>query len=322
MTNGEYWWDGSGTPDPEIKSLERTLKPLRYRSTRRVQVGLWQAGLALAAALLLVWTAGPSDPSSSAGLGLKVLAGSPRAGEQTLSGETFLKEGQWLVTDTQSAVMLRVGEIGQVRVEPRSRLRIVSTSDHLHRLELQEGMIHAAVWAPSRQFVVETPAGSAVDLGCEYTLAVDDRGHAMLCVETGWVSLEHQKRATLVPSGAQCEMRPGIGPGTPYLAGASTDYVEMLRSFDFEPEKAQSVSALIDLASPCDAFSLVYLVGRVEPHERGRIFDRVTELYPPWEGITRAGIVALEAAAVTSWQDQFECFETEVCRASCLPEWL
>ena len=322
MTNGEYWWDGSGTPDPEIVSLERTLRPLRYRSRRYVRVGLWQAGLAMAAALLLVWAASPGENLRSSGLSVKVLAGSPRAGGHLLSKRDHLAAGEWLVTDSQSAVLIHVGEVGQVRVEPRSRVRIVSSSKTLQHFELQEGMIHSAVWAPSRQFVVETPAGRAVDLGCEYTLAVDDRGHGMLCVETGWVSLEMNDRTTLVPSGAQCEMRPGIGPGTPYLAGATPDYVDMLRAFDFEPGMEPSVGDLIDLASPCDAFSLVYLVDRVEPRERGRIFDRVTELYPPWEGITRAGIVALEAAAVTSWQDQFECFETEMCRASCLPEWL
>lgn len=322
MTNDEYLWDGSGTPDPEIVSLEQTLRPLRYRTRAHIRVGLWQAGLAMAAALLLVWAAGPGETLNASGLDVKVLTGSPRAGGNVLAHRDHLVEGQWLVTDSQSAVLIHVGEVGQVRVEPSSRLRIVSTSDSHHRLELQEGMIHSAAWAPSRQFVVETPAGRAVDLGCEYTLAVDGRGHAMLCVETGWVSLERNDRTTLVPSGAQCEMRPGIGPGTPYLAGASSDYVEMLHTFDFEPGTQPSVADLIDKASPCDAFSLVYLVGRVTPTDRGRIFDRVTELYPPWEGITRAGIVALEAAAVTSWQDQFECFETELCRASCLPEWL
>ncbi len=322
MTNHEYWWDKSGPPDPEIESLEQALRPLRYNSPRRTQVGLWQAGLALAAALILVWAAGPSDMLRPSGLTVKVLAGTPLAGTLPLSGEHLLKVDQWLVTDSQSAVLIQVGEVGQVRVEPRSRLRIVSTSPELHQIELKEGMIHSAVGVPSGQFVVETPAGRAVDLGCEYTLAVDERGQGMLCVETGWVSLESKDRTTLVPSGAQCELRPGIGPGTPYLAGASPDYVDLLRTFDFEPGTGQHVKDLIDLASPCDAFSLVYLVDRVEPHERGRIFDRVTELYPPWEGITRDGIVALEAAAVTSWQDQFECFETELCRASCLPEWL
>lgn len=320
MNSGEYWWDRSGKPDPEIERLERTLAPLRYRATRRVALGLWPNVLAMAAAVLLVWSFSPSMLSRS--YRITVLTGTPTADSKPLSGKTLLEVGQWLSTGDSSAVDLQVEDLGHVRVEPRSRLRILSTSGTLHHIQLEEGMIHAAVGGPAGRFVVETPAGRAVDLGCEYTLSVDDSGHGMLCVESGWVSLESGKRTSLVPSGAQCEMRPGIGPGTPYLAGASPDYLDLLREFDFEPNPAQHVEALIDQASSCDAFSLVYLVDRVDAHQRGRIFDRVTALYPPWQGITRAGIVSLEQAVVASWQDQFECFESEVCRASCLPEWL
>jgi hypothetical protein len=323
MNPSEYWWDRSGPADPDIRRLERALSPLGYRSPRRHRIGLLQAGLSLAAALLLVWAAGPDDPlSGRESWRLTVLAGNPHADGRTLAGTDLLGVGQWLTTGPTAAVDLSVGAIGHVRIEPGSRLRILTSTPSVYRIQLEEGMIHAAVWAPPRQFVVETPAARAVDLGCEFTLAVDARGHGMLCVETGWVALESHERSSLVPSGAQCEMRPGVGPGTPYLAGASPDYLELLRAFDFESGSAAHVEALIDQASPCDAFSLVYLVQRVEPSDRGRIFDRVTELYPPWQGITRAGIVSLESAAVKGWQDQFECFESEVCRASCLPEWL
>lgn len=320
MNSGDYWWDRSGTPDPEIERLERALSPLRYNSPRRMQMGVWPAALAMAAALLCIWTFSPSGTLHK-GYRMVVLTGTPQADARPVSGQSFLEVGQWLTTDATSAVDLEVEEIGHIRVEPRSRLQILSTSG-LHRIQLEEGMIHAAVWAPSGQFVVETPAGRAVDLGGEYSLSVDSSGHGLLCVESGWVSLENGERSSLVPSGAQCEMRPGIGPGTPYLAGASSDHLDLLRSFDFEPEPSQRVEALIEQASSCDAFSLVYLVDRVEPHQRGRIFDRVTALYPPWQGITRAGIVSLEEAVVASWQDQFECFESEVCRASCLSDWL
>jgi hypothetical protein len=318
----EYWWDRSGTPDPEIRNLERLLEPLRLRSivSRTYWVGFLQAGLAMAAALTLFWVAAPREPAPAVGWSIRVLAGTPRVGSGSVASGGTLSVGQWLTTDDSSAAEFDMSEIGHLRVEPGSRLCLLASDTLGHRIRLEEGMIHAAVWGPPRSFVVETRAGEAVDQGCEYTLTMDGHGHGSLCVEWGWVSLERSGRTALVPSGAQCEMRSGIGPGTPYLAGASTEYLDLLRSFDFGTGGSAPVEELIENASACDAFSLVYLVQRVDQEHRGRIFDRVAKLYPPWNGITRAGIVALETSMVATWQDQFECFESDVCRASCLPE--
>lgn len=321
MNDHDYLWDRSGPVDQEIRDLEVLLLPLRHRPAReRVFVGYVQAGLALAAVLVLFWLAGAPLEHPAVAWRVAVLAGAPTLASHSLADSGTLAVGEWLSTDETSAAEITVGHLGRVRVEPRSRLRLLASDANGHRLLMEEGMIHASLWAPSGEVVLETPAATVVDLGCEYTLAVDEQGHGLLCVETGWVSLEGDGRMALVPSGAQCEMRPGKGPGTPYLAGATPEYLDLLRSFDFESEAAERAQELIDRASPCDAFSLVYVIDRVLPHQRGEIFDRVSELYPPWAGITRTGIVNLESSVVASWQDQFECFESELCRASCLPE--
>jgi len=321
MNDPEYWWDRSGAADREIRRLEKLLSPFRHRPARqRLYVGYTQAGLALAAVIVLFWLSGPGVDRRATAWSVHVLTGAPTIASLPVSDSGKITVGQWLLTDDSSAADITLADVGRVRVEPRSRLRLIGSDSLGYRLRLEEGMIHAALWAPPRLVMVETPAALVVDLGCEYTLAVDELGHGRLCVETGWVSLERGERMALVPSGAQCEMRPGTGPGTPYLAGASPDYLEMLRAFDFEPGAPDRAQELIDRASSCDAFSLVYLVDRVAPHQRGQIFDRVSALYPPWVGITRAGIVNLESSMVATWQDQFECFESEQCRASCLPE--
>ena len=41
-------------------------------------------------------------------------------------------------------------------------------------MALDQGTIHARIWAPPKFFYVNTQAAVAVDLGCAYTLHVDD----------------------------------------------------------------------------------------------------------------------------------------------------
>ena len=322
MTHDDYLWDGSGRPDPDVQRLERLLASHRYRPARSKRIGVplrLVAGLAAAAVLLLVWQYAlrPEMQEVPSGWRVETLTGAPCLAATAIRQAADASEGEWLVTDDTSAAVIWVSDIGRVRVAPNSRLQIVATDSTNHRMKLERGTLHVSIWAPPRLFFVETPAAVAVDLGCIYTITVDRDGNGTLCVESGWVALEWDGRESLVPEGALCDIRMGAGPGTPYLAGASLDYLDYLERYDLDPGTGEYLDRLIHEADVCDVFSLVYLLPRVPSEARSRIFDRVSSFVPPWPGITRDGIANLDLAMVEEWQDQFACFELEPCRATC-----
>src|SRR4029453_19013707 len=129
--------------------------------------------------------------------------------------ETTLALGEWIETNATSAARLRIGTIGTVDVAPNTRLQLLTARADEHRLNLARGSISAQILAPPRLFFVETPASTVVDLGCAYTMTVDEAGVGLLRVTSGWASLEWDGRESLVPAGASCPTRPGVGPGTP-----------------------------------------------------------------------------------------------------------
>ena len=57
-----------------------------------------------------------------------------------------------------------------------SRVRLIAARDGDHQLALDRGTLHASINAPPGQFVVSTPSATATDLGCAYTLHVDEAG--------------------------------------------------------------------------------------------------------------------------------------------------
>src|SRR5438876_1202274 len=101
------------------------------------------------------------------------------------------------------------------------------------------GRMSARISAPPKLFFVNTPSAVAEDLGCAYTLEVDDAGNSLLRVTLGWVALQLKDRESLVPAGAACATRPGIGPGTPYFEDASELFRTALAKLDFEPNDTQ-----------------------------------------------------------------------------------
>ncbi len=154
--------------------------------------------------------------------------------------------------------------------------------------------MHATIWAPPGNFVVDTPSAVAVDMGCRYTLEVDERGAGLLRVEAGWVGFEHRGLQSLVPAGAMCATRTGIGPGTPSFETASPAFSEALETIDFGPAgdaRRAALDRVLAEARARDALSLWHLLTRVEGEDRARVFDRLQALVPAPAGVTRDGIL-------------------------------
>src|SRR5262249_25174729 len=162
------------------------------------------------------------------------LAGRPLVGDVRLVASGRLHVGDWVQTDDSSRALIDVGKIGEIEVRPETRLQLVVATQTEHRLALARGTIDAKVTAVPRLFFVDTPAGTAIDLGCAYTLETDSLGKGLLHVTSGEVEFQTGSRVSRVPLGALVQTRPGIGPGTPYADDAPAPVVRALNAFDFE----------------------------------------------------------------------------------------
>ncbi len=192
--------------------------------------------------------------------------------------DTELAVGEWLELGDGSRAFLDLAELGEVQIGPDSRVRVVALREDQKRLELARGALHAVVSAPPRLFLVDLPSATAVDLGCEYELVVDEHGAGTLRVELGEVALEGHGRSSLVRAGSRAETRPGHGPGTPYRDGAPPALVTALRSFDFEHGGAAALDAALLAAGAGDQPTLEHLLDRTTGAERTRVAHRLAAL--------------------------------------------
>jgi hypothetical protein len=333
--NDDYLWDGSGEPDPEVQKLEKALGRYRHnqsapafdeiadvpqmKSPRRYFFLRFPFQLAAVAATLLVaatvyYFFFRPRPIIDSGPGWDVarLAGTPKVGSKAIganSGAAKLGIGQTLVTDGSSRASISLDETGQVVVDASSRLRLVTNGPGHKRLSLERGTIHAFIWAPPGEFVVDTPSAVAVDLGCKYTLHVDDSGAGLLRTTMGWVGFKLNGHESFIPAGAVCKTRPKIGPGTPYMEDASASFQNALSRFDFESitpaERTALLGTLLAGARKNDAMTLWHLLSRVSDAERPGVYDRLAALAPPPAGVTREGILRLDRPLLDTWWSSF-----------------
>ncbi len=332
---GDYLWDRSGGPDPEIQRLEQTLETLRYEPRlpdfpeilvsepeRPRYRQLWSfflgrpaltvSAMVMAAALItVVWL----SFGRRAAYEVASLSGAPRIGNSLVAGSGRLRVGQWLVTDATARARVRVGEIGEVEVEPNTRIGLLRARDSEHRLLLERGAIRAFILAPPRRFFVNTPSAQAVDLGCSYTLEVGDDGAGLLHVTTGWVAFEHKGRESFVPAGASCMTRPGSGPGTPYMDDASLAFRAALEKYDFDSAAGQAreeaLAAVLRESRKEDSLTLWHLLARGDEAAREQVYDRLAALIPPPDGVKRDGVLKRDHRMLDLWWNRLGLGDTE-----------
>jgi FecR-like protein len=332
---GDYLWDGSGEPDPEIQRLESLLGKFRHdrpvppfpavpamvpdrRWTflpRRIRLfpTLATAAAALVAivvATFLVYGRKPA-PTIVAGWNVSRVAGTPRVGPKTIGGKegtSRLGVGQMLETDSQSRASLEADDTGQIEVDPSTRLRLLKMGAGLKRIALDRGTIHAFIWAPAGQFVVDTPSAVTVDLGCAYTLQVDDSGAGLVRTSLGWVGFKLNGREAFIPAGAACATRPKVGPGTPYFEDASSEFRAALARFDFEDstlqQRADDLAIVLGDSRKRDALTLWHLLVRVDEGQRILVYDRLREFAPPPASVTEEGILRLDQPMLDRWWNE------------------
>jgi len=229
------------------------------------------------------------------------LEGKPKVGWSAIRETGRIAVGDWLETDRSSRALISVGNIGEVEVDPNTRVRLVRAQETEHRLRLARGTLHVIISAPPRYFVVDTPSAVATDLGCMYTLKVGPDGIGRLNVTFGWVAFELNGRESFVPADATCETRPSIGPGTPHYEDASAELISSLRRFDFENGGDSELAIVLSHARKEDAFTLWHLLARTVGETRLNVYDRLASLVPAPDGVTRDGILRLERDMLDLW---------------------
>lgn len=316
----DYLWDGSGEADAEVARLEQLLRPLRlpdvatrpplpldagpreaYGGSLRPMLAAAALGLVALGAAALTQHAGRvvSEPWRVARVeGRPTLAAAP------LTSRMQLSPGRWLDTDASSSAVLFVGRIGKLEVSPESRLRLTSAAPGEHRAELVRGTVEAQIWAPPGQFVIDTPASTAVDLGCAYTLTVAHDGVGRISVQGGWVGFEHEGRESFIPAGASGRIYPGRGPGTPTYDDAPPalrEAVAVLDLADAVVSQQGPLAIVLRDARREDALTLWHLLDRVDPSLRGAVVDRLDGLVAMPPAATRAGLIAADRAMRDAW---------------------
>jgi len=305
----QYLWDKSGQPDPEVEHLEQVLFVLAEPGPLRKLplppesplIAPWPRMLAFVSAALAIlaigwfgWRASKPDWVATP------MGGIPQIGSRNLTRSTHLRVGEWLETDQRSKARISFGKLAILNVEPNTSMRVTRSGATEYRLSLQRGKLNAVIFAPPNLFFVDTPSAVAIDLGCTYTVEVDNDGSSIVHVTHGMVSIQSHGLRSYILAGAVCVARKNSGPDTPYYCDAPPAMIAALKHFD-EHASPEALQAVLASARKKDALSLWHVITKAQGPERAAVVDRLAGFVGFPAGVTRNGVIQTDPAMLNQW---------------------
>jgi hypothetical protein len=292
---GDYLYDPSTSPDPDVQDIERRLALLRFDPAahplaieRRSHPLRWF--VAAAAAFLIAATA------AGAYYSWRLDWHRGEAWSMHISGGTrdlSLPVAQQM--ELREPASLDIARLGEMQLSAGATVKLEETGPRRHRLALERGTASVRLWAPPGRFGVRTPAGEVLDLGCVFDIAVEADGTTRVGVKTGWVQLSNAYGESLVPAGASSSMSTAMRPRVPVYRDAPAGFAAAVRAFEDNPRDRRYVTELRDSLAAArrrDALTLLVLANASPVDVKQALLERAAELVPPPAGVSIAAIVA------------------------------
>lgn len=219
------------------------------------------------------------------------IAGFPQIESRVIAGNGIIKSGEKLITNSESRARLKIGNLGEIDIDPLSEVQFIETESAEHKLIISRGQITVRTWDAPKLFSIITPSASIKDFKAEYTINVGAELSTKVKVNSGYVLLENKDRKSLLTAGSTCLSKMPKGPGTPYSSSASDQFIGLLNIIDFEKGELDKLDALLSESRKEDFISLFHLLRQQDSIAREKIFDRLSFLFEIPRRITREEIV-------------------------------
>lgn len=215
-----------------------------------------------------------------------------------------IKAGDWIETNDSSRAVITIAGLGEITIEPKSKLTILKSEQGEHKVLLEYGTINTNFSQKSDKFSIETKNSIARDnnvMGTAYTFSVDNKGDGMILVTDGSITLESRGKEAVVPAGKICLVQAVAGPGTPFSVTASPEFRNALYTYDFEPENTNAIYNVINTANKSDMVSLINLIPRVTDAVKEQIYSKVSGYVTPPSYIVMDSLRYFDCEKLGEW---------------------
>lgn len=222
-------------------------------------------------------------------------------GDAVSQGDNF-DQGTALITADNSTVTINIKDIGNLEVDANTKISRLSGNN---QLRLEKGKITKSASNSKESVSVLTQLAEYREYSpnSSYILTIDEDYTSTLNVKSGQMTVDVNGFESYVPKGYYCVVsRDHLA--VPYNPNSNPELIQKLINFTGSTDPQLSV--IVTLASTDDALSLWHVLQMASTENRGIVYNRLFELVPHGQNITKEGVMKLDEKMLQSWLDEIQ----------------
>lgn len=240
--------------------------------------------------------------ASGGGWKIISISGQPKQNNLPLNKDDGFEDKATIETNESSSLSVMMPGLGRILIEPST---IISRTKNSNELKIEKGQIKKFESDATDVLTVVTPLAKLTELykGGAFKLSVNDEGNSRLIVESGWMVVSIKEFDSYVPKNFRCLISKGKY-AVPYPEDSPEQMQAVLQNFSGFNDPA--LSTILTTVTKKEALSLWHILQLISPESRSIAFDKLNELVPAPNGVTKDGIIPLNKTMLLDWRQEIE----------------
>jgi len=243
--------------------------------------------------------------SSSTRWSVSILSGFPKVNDVPASQYGALMNGEVIKTGESSSAKLVIQKGGTLKIYSNTSFKRL---DDEYSGVLRYGKIKVNTEGAREKLTLQIPSTIIKDLyiGSQYYVEVDDRGNSQISLKRGWLQIDSGDDEIIIPQKYKLNILNGFGAGVPYYRKAKPEYITLLDEYLFSGKKDVMLNAIIEASTEKETITLWNLLQRVNPGQREMVYNKLLELAPHSNVLTKEDVLKLDPDKMQIWFDEIK----------------
>lgn len=217
----------------------------------------------------------------------------------------FIEDKIRLEKNSEEIRLLIKGE-AEITLYPDTELTVVEAEERNNIVNLNKGKLLFNNLTIPPNFILLHKRMVVSDKQSKFLLEVTENDDVVIDVMQGFIEVEVQGDRIFVSNDYFCTIKNATSIQIPYHRKASEKLKSSLEYLQSNKQDVGAVSTALLEAGEFDALSLLRLIEIVPPSSREIIYQKIKNLYPPPDDVTKEGILNLNEEMLEDWWYEIE----------------
>ncbi|UCH65504.1 MAG: FecR domain-containing protein [Ignavibacterium sp.] len=238
---------------------------------------------------------------------LSSVSGKPLKNKASMDSMEEILPGDVISTNEVSTAAIDISDVGRINILSNTS---VTRLEEDNWAELNKGKLKFNTAEAKDNFNIAIPNATIqnIEFGTRYTVDVDPNGNSKIVLEKGWLRVISAGDDIIFPQKYNLKILNESGASLPYYSESSSVLVSRFEDYLFNGKENAALNSILESSTEKEAIILWNLLPRVKQDQRNAVYEKLYELVPHRDDISRDEMLSLEKKYLKTWLDEIKWY--------------